>query len=321
MKLISIVTPCYNEEENVAELYQQVKAVFDQLLHYRYEHIFIDNASTDKTVSILKSIADIDNNVKIIVNSRNFGHIRSPYYGLLQASGDAVILVVADLQDPPELIRIFLQKWEEGNKIVIGIKPKSDESRLIFTVRRLGYYWIGRIADIKLIKNFTGFGLYDKEVIRTLHAYDDPYPYFRGMIADIGFDIAEVPYNQPKRKRGHSKNNFYTLYDIGMLGVTSYSKLPLRLAAMGGFFLSAVSLVISILFFIIKLIFWNTFNAGMAPVLIGLFFFSSVQLFFIGLLGEYIASINTRVMKRPLVVEKERINFEKKRADFVCLSE
>lgn len=310
MKLISIVTPCYNEEENVNDLYNQVKAVFAQLPQYRYEHIFIDNASTDNTVAVLKEMAEKDKTIKVIVNSRNFGHIRSPYHALLQAQGDAVISIVADLQDPPELIKSFIQQWEKGSKIVIGVKPKSDESRLMFTIRRLGYYWIGRIAEVKLIRNFTGFGLYDKEVIKILHQYDDPYPYFRGMIADIGFDIAEIPYVQPKRKRGTTKNNFYTLYDIGMLGITSYSKIPLRLAAMAGFFLSGISLFISIIFFIVKLIFWNTFNAGMAPVMIGLFFFSSVQLFFIGLLGEYIASINTRVMKRPLVVEKERINFE-----------
>ncbi|WP_419419980.1 glycosyltransferase family 2 protein [Legionella sp. D16C41] len=319
MTLISIVTPCFNEEDNVEELYRQVKTVFSQLPDYRYEHIFIDNASTDKTVSILKKIATVDKNIKIIVNSRNFGHIRSPYYGLLQAYGDAVILLVADLQDPPELIKTFITEWEKGNKIIIGVKPKSEESRIMFNIRKLGYYWIGKIADIKLIKNFTGFGLYDREVMKALRAYDDPYPYFRGMIADIGFNIVEIPYQQPKRKKGVSKNNFYSLYDIGMLGITSYSKIPLRLAAMGGFFLSAISLTISIVFFIFKLIFWNTFNAGIAPVLIGLFFFSSVQLFFIGLLGEYIASINTRVMRRPLVIEKERINFEKRVVDVVQL--
>jgi glycosyltransferase involved in cell wall biosynthesis len=310
MKLISVVTPSYNEEENIQELYAQVKTVFSEIGQYQYEHIFIDNASTDNTISILKKIAAQDPNVKIIINSRNFGHIRSPYYGLLQAKGDAVISIVSDLQDPPQMIKQFIQKWEEGYKVVIGVKPKSEESRLMFTIRRLGYYWIGRIADVKLIRNFTGFGLYDKEVIRVLHQYDDPYPYFRGMIADIGFDVIEIPYHQPKRKHGFTKNNFYTLYDIGMLGITSYSKIPLRLAVMAGFFLGAVSLLLSIIFFIIKLFFWNTFNAGMAPLMIGLFFFSSVQLFFIGLLGEYISSINTRVMKRPLVVEKERINFE-----------
>lgn len=310
MKLISVVTPSYNEEDNIEELYEQVKAVFLEMGNYRYEHIFIDNASTDKTVSILKKIAQHDSNVKIIVNSRNFGHIRSPYYGLLQAKGDAVISIVSDLQDPPQMIKQFIQHWENGCKIVIGVKPKSEESRLMFAIRRLGYYWIGRIADVRLIRNFTGFGLYDKEVIKVLRQYDDPYPYFRGMIADIGFDVVEIPYHQPKRKRGMTKNNFYTLYDIGMLGITSYSKVPLRLAVMAGFFLGGISLLISIIFLIAKLIFWNTFNAGMAPLMIGLFFFSSVQLFFIGLLGEYISSINTRVMKRPLVVEKERVNFE-----------
>lgn len=309
MKSISIVTPCYNEEDNVTELYTRIKTVFEQLPQYRYEHLFIDNSSTDNTLAILKELAAIDQNVKIIVNSRNFGHIRSPYYGLLQAQGDAVILIVADLQDPPELINTFINHWEQDNKIVIGIKNKSQESRLMFSIRRLGYFWINKVSDIRLIKNFTGFGLYDKEVIKALHTYDDPYPYFRGMIADIGFDIKEVFYKQPQRKKGVSKNNFYTLYDIGMLGITSYSKIPLRLAALCGFFLSAVSLSISIIYLLIKIIFWNTFYAGIAPVLIGLFFFSSVQLFFIGLLGEYIASINTRVMKRPLVIEKERINF------------
>ncbi|HSW93932.1 MAG TPA: glycosyltransferase family 2 protein [Gammaproteobacteria bacterium] len=310
MKLISIVTPCYNEEGNVSDLYHQVKAVFATLPQYRYEHIFIDNSSTDNTADELKKLASTDKNVKVIMNSRNFGHIRSPYHALLQARGDAVISLVSDLQDPPELIRDFLQKWEEGFKIVIGVKPKSQESKLMFLIRRMGYSFINRIADIKLIKNFTGFGLYDKQVINVLQNYDDPYPYFRGMIADIGFEVAEIPYNQPVRKRGVTKNNLYSLYDIGMLGITSYSKIPLRLATMAGFFLSVVSLFLSIVFLILKCVFWNTFSAGTAPILIGLFFFSSVQLFFIGLLGEYISSINTRVMKRPLVVEKERINFE-----------
>ncbi len=314
MQLISVVTPCFNEEDNVREVYEKVKEQF-LMFDYRYEHIFIDNASTDRTVLFLKQIAANDPNVKIIVNSRNFGHIRSPYYGLLQAKGDAVISLVADLQDPPELISTFIKHWEQGSKIVIGVKPSSEESSIMFAIRRMGYYWINRVSDVGLINNFTGFGLYDKQVIEVLHAYDDPYPYFRGMIADVGFDITEVPYHQPHRKKGHSKNNFYTLYDVGMLGITSYSKIPLRLAAMGGFFLSALSLLMSLIFFIAKLCFWNTFNAGMAPVLIGLFFFSSVQLFFIGLLGEYIASINTRIMKRPLIVEKERVNFLK---EMVC---
>lgn len=216
---------------------------------------------------------------------------------------------LADLQDPPEMIKPFLQKWEEGFKIVIGIKPEAKESKLMFAIRRMYYNFITRIADVRLIKNFTGFGLYDQAVMKVLRTYDDPYPYFRGLIAEVGFDIAEIAYTQPVRKRGITKNNFYTYYDMAMLGITSYSKIPLRLATMAGFLLSGVSLVISVAYLFLKLIFWHTFTAGVAPVLIGLFFFSSVQLFFIGLLGEYIATINTRVMKRPLVVERERINF------------
>ncbi len=309
MKLISIVTACFNEEENVADVYQQVKNVFAELPGYRYEHIFIDNASADNTVAILKKIAEQDKNVKIIVNTRNFGHIRSPSHALLQARGDAVISIVADLQDPPEMIRHFLQKWEEGYKIVIGIKPNAQESLFMSMIRKMYYHFITRIADVRLIKNFTGFGLYDQEVMRVLRTYDDPYPYFRGLIAEVGFDMAEIPYTQPVRKRGITKNNFYTYYDMAMLGITSYSKMPLRLATMAGFFLSGLSFVISFFYLAFKLIFWHSFNAGMAPILIGLFFFSSVQLFFIGLLGEYLATVHTRVMKRPLVVEKERINF------------
>src|SRR3990167_10481822 len=218
MKLISIVTACYNEEDNVDDVYQQVKAVFADLPQYRYEHIFIDNASEDKTVEKLRAIATINKNVKVILNSRNFGHIRSPSYALLQAKGDAVISIVSDLQDPPEMIKKFLEKWEQGYKIVIGVKPDSSESKSMFAVRRLYYHFITRIADVRLIKNFTGFGLYDQDIIKILRTYDDPYPYFRGLIAEIGFDVAEVPYSQPVRKRGITKNNLYTYYDMAMLG-------------------------------------------------------------------------------------------------------
>ncbi len=309
MKLISIVTPCYNEQDNVEDIYKQVKAVFADLPNYRYEHIFIDNASDDKTVELLRGIAHEDKNVKIILNARNFGHIRSPYHAMLQAQGDAVILIVADLQDPPDLIKSFIQKWEEGYKIVIGTKPESQESKLMYAIRRMYYNFVTRIADVKLIKNFTGFGLYDQEVMTLLRSFDEPYPYFRGLIADTGFEIASIPYNQPRRKRGITKNNFYTLYDIAMLGITSYSKVPLRLATMAGFIFSLISLAISVIYLLLKLFFWNEFTAGIAPVLIGVFFFSSVQLFFIGLLGEYILSIQTRITKRPLVIEKERVNF------------
>lgn len=312
MKLISIVTACYNEEENIELLYKKVKEVMLTLNDYNYEHIFIDNASQDKTVAILKGIAATDKNVKIIVNARNFGHIRSPYYALLQASGDAVISVVADLQDPPELIPEFVKKWEEGYKIAIGVKANSEESPIFFAVRKMYYNFIGRLSEIELVKNFTGFGLYDKKVIEILREINDPYPYFRGLICDIGFERAEIEYLQPARKRGFTKNNFYTLYDMAMLGITNHSKVPLRLAAMLGFSLSMISLLVAAGYFIYKLVFWKSFNLGTAPIVIGLFFFSSVQLFFSGILGEYIGSIHTQVMKRPLVVEKERVNFEQK---------
>jgi len=309
MKLISIITPCYNEEENVEDVYREVKKVFDSLKGYTYEHIFIDNASKDKTVSILKDIAKDDKNVKVIINTRNFGHIRSPYHALLQAKGDAVISIVADLQDPPQKIIEFLKKWEEGYKIVIGIKTHSEESAIMFGVRKIFYTLISKLSDVELIRNFTGFGLYDKKVIDIIRNLDDPYPYFRGIIADIGFEVAKIKYKQPARKRGITKNNFYTLYDIAMLGITNHSKVPLRLAAMVGFSLSIISLFVACGYLIYKLIFWKSFSVGIAPVVIGLFFFASVQLFFLGLVGEYIGSIHTQVLKRPLVIEKERINF------------
>lgn len=311
MKKISIVTPCYNEEDNVEELYRQVKHLFKGLEgKYQYEHIFIDNASKDRTVSILKRLAAADFNVKVIVNSRNFGHIRSPYHALLQATGDAVILLVADLQDPPEMIRDFLEKWEEGYKVVLGVKTQSEESAAMFAIRKLYYNFINKLSEIELTKNNTGFGLYDQRIVEILRKIDDPYPYFRGLISDIGFESFKIQYTQPSRKRGITKNNFYTLYDIAMLGITNHSKIPLRLAAMLGFLMSALSFLAAVVYFIAKLLFWNYFTVGMAPLIIGLFLFSSVQLFFIGIIGEYIGSIHTQVLKRPLVIEKERINFE-----------
>lgn len=309
MKLITVVTPCYNEEQNIQEIYQQVKVVFEGLSNYRYEHLFIDNASTDATVPLLRQISNTDKNVKLIINARNFGPVRSPFYGLLQAQGDAVIYIVADLQDPPSLIKDFLTKWEAGYKIVVGVKSESHELPLFFFIRKLYYKFIAKIADVRLIKNFTGFGLYDKKVIEILKKIDDPYPYFRGLISELGFKTAEISYVQPLRMRGCSKANFYMLYDWAMLGITSHSKVPIRLATMAGFFLSIISFTVSIIFLLLKLFFWNSFGLGIAPILIGLFFFSSIQLFFIGLLGEYIASIHTRIMKRPLVIEEERINF------------
>lgn len=309
MKTISIVTPCYNEEENVRELYNQVKAVFAEMPDYIYEHIFIDNASKDRTVAILKEIAKDDHNAKIIVNSRNFGHIRSPYHALLQAEGDAAILLVADLQDPPGMIKDLVAKWEEGYKVVLGVKTQSHESKAMFAIRKMYYNFINRVSEIELTKNNTGFGLYDKQIIHILKEIDDPYPYFRGLISDIGFESYKIEYVQPVRKRGITKNNFYTLYDIAMLGITNHSKIPLRLAAILGFTMSALSMLVALGYLLAKLIFWNYFSLGTAPLIIGLFLFSSVQLFFIGIIGEYIGSIHTQVLKRPLVVEKERINF------------
>lgn len=310
LKLISVVTACFNEEENVKELYEQVKTIFVDLPQYEYEHIFIDNASKDRTVAILKEIAQKDRRVKIIVNSRNFGHIRSPFHALMQAKGDAVISIVADLQDPPIIIKEFIKKWEEGYKIVIGVKTQSEESQLFFAIRKAYYNLVGRLSEIELIKNFTGFGLYDQKVIEALRGIEDPYPYFRGLICDIGFERAVIEYVQPSRKRGFTKNNFYTLYDMAMLGITNHSKVPLRLATMTGFIVALMSLFTAFVYFVYKLIFWDNFQVGVAPLVIGLFFFTSVQLFFIGVIGEYIGAIYTQVLKRPLVVEKERVNFD-----------
>lgn len=309
-KTISILTPCFNEEENVRELYTQVKAVMGALPQYDYEHVFIDNASRDRTVGILRGIAAEDKRVKVIVNTRNFGHIRSPYHGMMQTRGDAVISVVADLQDPPEMIRDFLSKWEEGYKIAIGVKRSSSESPLFWAVRKAYYRVITGLSEIELVKNFTGFGLYDREVIEQLRKVDDPYPYFRGLICDLGYERAELPYDQPVRTRGFTKNNFYTLYDIAMLGITNHSKVPLRLATMTGFVMSVLSLLVGLGYGVYKLIYWDRFEVGMAPLVIGLYFFIAVQLLFIGVLGEYIGSIQTQVLKRPLVIEKERIGFD-----------
>lgn len=310
LKRISVVTACFNEEHNIRDIYEQVKSVFSDLPQYNYEHIFIDNASTDQTIIILKEIAKADHGVKIIVNTRNFGHIRSPYHALLQARGEAVISIVADLQDPPILIKEFIKKWEDGYKIVIGVKTQSGESPIFFSIRKAYYDIVGRLSEIELIKNFTGFGLYDQKIIETLRSIEDPYPYFRGLICDIGFERAVIEYVQPSRKRGFTKNNFYTLYDIAMLGITNHSKIPLRLATMTGFIVALISLFTALTYFIYKLIFWDNFQLGMAPLVIGLFFFTSVQLFFIGIIGEYVGSIHTQVLKRPLVVEKERVNFD-----------
>ncbi len=310
MKTISIVTGCFNEEENIRELVDRIRNVMGELPEYVYEHILIDNASKDHTVAVLREIASEDKHIKVIVNTRNFGHIRSGYHALLQARGDAVIGMASDLQDPPEMIPQFLKKWEEGFNIVLGVKETSAESPLFFHVRKAYYKMVSKLSEVELIQNTTGFGLYDQKVIEILRNIDDPYPYFRGLICDIGFEIAPISFHQSKRKRGFTKNNFYTLYDLAMLGITNHSKIPLRLATMTGFAVALISLFVAFSYFVYKLIFWNNFSVGTAPLVIGLFFFSSVQLFFIGIIGEYIGAIHTQVLKRPLVIEKERINFD-----------
>lgn len=312
MKLISIVTPCLNEEENVTELYTRIKNVFDNLQDYTYEHIFIDNSSTDKTIAILKEIAKKDKNIKIIINSRNFGQVRPPIHAMLQAKGEAIIALCSDLEDPPELIPQFIKKWEEGYKIVMGIKKSTRDGFVMSLARKIFYRLMEVLSDseVKQIKNFTGFGLYDRQVIELMRQIEDPCPYLRGVISDIGFEPAFIPFDKPARTRGITKNNFYSLYDMAILGITSYSKMPLRIATIAGFILSIFSLIIAVLYFIAKILFWNLYPAGTAPMIISLFFFSSVQLFFIGILGEYIGFIHTRQLKRPLVFEKERINFE-----------
>ncbi|MCX9158361.1 glycosyltransferase family 2 protein [Niveibacterium sp. 24ML] len=310
-KLISIVTPCYNEEGNVDELCARVADVM-AYMPYDYEHILIDNRSTDGTVAKIRELAARDSHIKLIINARNFGHIRSPYYAMLQSSGDACVLIAADLQDPPEMIPEFLAKWEAGFKTVLAVKPESDESSLMFFVRKCYYRLVTRISEVPLVQNATGSGLFDREVIDVLRQIRDPYPYFRGLVCEVGLDITTVPFKQPRRKRGLTKNNFYTLYDIAMLGITNHSKVPLRIMTMTGFALSIMSLVIALAFLVAKIFFWNLFQLGMAPVLVGLFFFGGIQMFFIGLLGEYVGAIHTQVRNMPLVVESERVNFERR---------
>jgi polyisoprenyl-phosphate glycosyltransferase len=309
MKLITVLTPCYNEEENVGPLYEAVKAVFANLPQYRYEHLFIDNASTDRTAEILRQLAARDETVKVILNVRNFGHIRSPYHALLQARGDAVVAMAADFQDPPAMITRFVERWEAGFKVVMAVKEVSRENQLMFAIRQRYYRMLARIANVQIVENATGFGLYDRVVVEALRVMDDPYPFFRGQIAEIGYEVARIPFDQPRRARGVSSQNFYSLYDLAFLGIVSHSKVPLRLATMLGFAMAALSLVVALGYLVAKLLFWTRFTLGLAPILIGFFFLSSVQLLFVGIVGEYIGSIFTHVKKIPLVFEKERINF------------
>ena len=312
MKKISLVSSCYNEEENVETLYERVFSQIEKFKDkYEFEYILLDNCSTDNTAEKLKELAQKDKRVKVILNARNFGHIRSPYWGMIQAKGDAVIYLASDLQDPPELIPDFIQKWEEGYKIVLGKKTSSEETLLMSLIRNAYYDFITKVSDdnTSLIKNCTGFGLYDKEVMDIIRSIDDPYPYMRGLICEIGFEKAFVEFKQPSRKRGITKNNFYTLYDNAMIGIVKHSKVPLRVMTFLGFLMSFLSLAIAIIYMIWKIIYWDKFGFGVAPIIISIFFLASIQLFCMGVLGEYIGAIYTRVNKKPVVVEKERINF------------
>ena len=308
--LISIVTPCYNEELNVDELYRRILAAISGLSKYDFELIFIDNHSEDGTVAKLRTLAQTDPTVKVIINARNFGHIRSPYYGILQSSGLATIYLASDLQDPPELIPEFIRHWEEGYKLVMAVKPVSQSVAWMHALRKVYYRFVDGISDISLVADSTGFGLYDQTVLNHLRNINDPYPFLRGLICELGYEIKTIPFNQPRRQRGISKNNFYTLYDIAMLGIVSHSKMPIRIAAFVGFALGVLSVVAALVFLVLKLIFWDSIPMGIAPLVIGLFFLFGIQLLFIGILGEYIASIHTYLQNRPIVVENERINFD-----------
>ncbi len=311
MKRVSIIVPTYNEEENVELMSAEIEKIFNEKLKsYKYELIFIDNFSQDNTRIKLRKICCENSHIKAIFNSSNFGWMRSPFYGLLRSSGDCSILIAADFQDPIELIPEFLKEWENGYKVVLGIKKSSEESKLMYVIRTSYYRFISKFADNKQIEHFTGFGLYDKSVIKVFKSLSDPLPYMKGIVSELGFNRKEVYYVQPKRKKGKSKGNFLTLYDTAMLGITSCTKIPLRIATFLGFGCSILSIIIAFVFFILKLVKWYAFPIGIAPILIGLFLIGGILLFFIGILGEYIININIRVMNRPLVIEEECINFE-----------
>jgi glycosyltransferase involved in cell wall biosynthesis len=309
-KKISIVSGCYNEEGNLQEFFDRLIKVLAKFPQYKYEIIVADNCSTDNSRNILRRIAAQDKNFKVILNSRNFGPIRSGYNAFLQATGDAVVLMSSDLQDPPELIAEFIRKWEEGYLVVCAIKNRSRGNPLMFLLRRSYYRLLSRFSEADyIIENFTGFGLYGRKVMDALKRYHDPVPYFRGFISEIGFPRAEISFVQPRRKHGRSKHTFFSLYDVAMSGFVNHSKLPLRLATFSGFCMAFFSLIVALGYLIYKLLFWQTFTLGLAPMVIGLFFFSAVQLIFVGIIGEYVGAILTQVKNRPLAIEEEKINF------------
>ena len=310
-KLISIVTPTFNEIENIELLLLRIGEVIISLEQYDFEILVIDNCSTDGTQEKIRELASKDRRIKAIFNARNFGHIRSPYYGILQSSGVATIYLASDFQDPPEMIPQFILEWEKGWKLVMAVKPVSMSSPLMHFLRKTYYRFIDQISDVKIIRDSTGFGLYDQRVLNDLRKINDPYPFLRGLICELGYPIKTISFVQPRRLAGITKNNFYTLFDIAMLGMVSHSKVPIRIAALTGFLLGAISISVALYFLVMKLIFWDAFPLGSAPAIIGLFFLFGVLLFFIGVLGEYIGSIHTYIQNRPIVVENERINFPK----------
>ena len=307
-KTISILTPTYNEAENIEKLCLDISNEMKKM-NYEYEHIIIDNCSTDNTIPIIKKIAEKDKRVKIIINSKNFGIIRSPTYGIMQTSGDAVIYMNADFQDPVELIPKYIKKWEEGAKIVLGEKISSKENSFIFSLRKIFYYIINKISDIDLTQNTTGSGIFDKKIVDYIKKIDDPYPYFRGLLSELGYTIETIKFDQPKRLHGSSKNSFFILYDYAMLGIVKHSRLPLRLMTIIGFVTSILSILVALAFFIYKLFYWNSFELGIAPLIIGIFGIGSIQIFLLGLIGEYVGVLLIHARKLPMVIEKERINF------------
>ena len=310
MKKISVLIPCYNEEENVVSMSEEIVKLFSsELKDYDYELVFIDNDSHDNTRPLLREICAKNSRIKAIFNAKNFGQFNSPYYGILQTTGDCVISMVCDFQDPIELIPQYIREWENGYKIVIGIKTSSKENPIMYHLRGLYYKIIKKFSDVEQIEHFTGSGLYDREFVEVLRNLKDPTPFLRGIVAELGYRRKEIPYVQPQRRAGKTHNNFYRLYDAAMLSFTSYTKIGLRMATFFGIFCGVISICIGIIYLVLKLVLWDSFVAGMAPVLIGMFFLGSIQLFFLGFIGEYIISINQRVMNRPLVIEEERINF------------
>ena len=311
MKKISIMIPCYNEEENVVPISEAVvRELTDSLPEYDYEILFIDNDSKDNTRPLLREICKKNPKIKAIFNVKNFGQFNSPYYGMLQTTGDCTICMCCDFQDPVEMIPKLVHEWENGYKIVCAIKTTSKENKIMRFLRTCYYKLIRKMSNVEQIEHFTGFGLYDKSFIEVLRNLKDPSPFLRGIVAELGYRRKDIPYEQAKRRAGKTHNNFYTLYDAAMLSFTSYTKIGLRLATFCGIGVGFVSFLVGMVYLILKLIMWDNFPMGMAPVLIGMCFLGSVQLFFIGLLGEYVLNINTRVMNRPLVIEEERLNFD-----------